>query len=81
MKSQFDSYAHFKRFAVPASNVQDFLQRYSKPKAHALRGSEHVALRIKSYQRELQQYGFCFITHHDSVTGEIVAYYPDLTNA
>lgn len=72
MKNQYEL---FKEYEVQAESVEDFLMRYSKPKAHTLRGEEHVQLRIDSYTEELEKFGFCFITHHDSVTGEIVSYY------
>jgi len=65
----------FKEYEVKADNVEDFLKRYSKPKAHELRGKEYVEYRINSYKEELKKYGFCFITHHDSITGEIVSWY------
>lgn len=72
----YNIYESFKQYAVPAANVEDFLQQYSKHRAHAARDAEYVACRIVSYAREIEKYGFCFITHHDSTTGEIVAYYP-----
>ncbi len=68
-------YEHFKQYKVEADSVEDYLKKYTKQHQHEGRGAEYVACRIESHKAELNKYGFCFITHHDSVTGEIVAYY------
>ena len=70
------SYELFKKYAVEANSIEDFLERYTKPSRHWERGAEYVAARIKSHQEDIEKEGFTFITHHDSKSGETVAYYP-----
>jgi hypothetical protein len=68
-------YETFKKYQVDAENVEDFLERYTKRDRHLVRGKEYVQARIESHEKDLEKYGFTFITSHDSVTGDIVAYY------
>jgi hypothetical protein len=68
-------YETFKKYAVPADSVQDFLNRYHKKSSYTGRGEEYAKCVLKSYQEEFKKYGFCFTSHHDSVTGEVVAFY------
>lgn len=69
----------FRKYQVQANSLVDFLERYTKPSAHADRGEKYVADRIASHQQDIEKYGFTFITHHDSKTGETVSYYPSPT--
>ena len=71
-----NSYDTFKKYAVNADSLEEFLEKYTKHERHAGRGSEYVAVRIKSHQEDIDKSGFTFITHHDSKSGETVAYYP-----
>ena len=73
-------YEKFKKYQVPASSVEDFRQRYTKPRAYRERGPEYVAAVLQSARRDLEKYGYTIISHHDSVTGEIVAYYDNNDN-
>jgi hypothetical protein len=66
----------FKKYQVEAESLSDFLERYTKPSRHSERGEEYVKARIASHQEDIDKYGFTFITHHDSKSGETVAYYP-----
>lgn len=70
------SYEVFKKYAVSANSLEDFLEKYTKHDRHAGRGEDYVFIRIKSHQEDIDKYGFTFITHHDSKTGETVSYYP-----
>ena len=70
-----DMKALFRKYEVQASTVEDFLQRFTKRDRHEGRGPDYVAARIASHKEELKKYGYTFITHHSSVTGETVAYY------
>lgn len=72
------SFERFKQYAVPADSVTDFLDSYTKHGRHRGRGEDYAAYRIASFTAELEKYGFCFISHHDSVTGDIAAYYPNM---
>lgn len=69
----------FRKYQVQASSLVDFLECYTKPSAHSDRGEEYVAARIVSHQQDIEKYGYTFITHYDSKTGEIVSYYPSAT--
>lgn len=69
-------YEAFKEHAVPAESVADFLERYTKPKQHRGRGEDYVQARIEAHTEHVKRFGYTIITHHDSVTGDIVAYYP-----
>lgn len=70
-----NSFENFKKYEVNADNLEEFLKRYTKHDRHEGRGEEYVKCRIKSHQEDLNKYGFTFITHHDSVTGETVSWY------
>lgn len=70
------SYYSFKKYEVQANSLEEFLEKHTKHDRHAGRGAEYVAVRIKSHQEDVDKYGFTFITHHDSKSGETVAYYP-----
>lgn len=65
----------FKKYAAESDSVADFLQKHSKPSRHEARGKEYVDARIQSNIEHLNKYGYTFITHHDSKTGEVVSYY------
>jgi len=69
------TYERMKKYAVPADSVDDFLNRYYKRDRYTGRGPEYAACLLKSYTEEFEEYGFCFISHHDSNTGEVVAFY------
>ena len=69
-------YDLMRKYAVPADSVADFLARYHKASTYTGRGPEYAASLLASYQQEVAQYGCCYTSHHDSNTGEIVAYYP-----
>lgn len=68
-------YEKFKKYEVSADSVEDFLEKYTKHDRHQGRGQDYVNCRIKSHRKELEKYGYTFITHHDSKTGETVSYY------
>lgn len=71
----FNCYEHYKQYKVEANSIEDFLKRYTKHNRHEGRGKEYVECRIKSHEEDLEKYGFTFITHHDSITGECVSFY------
>lgn len=72
-----NQYEAFRKYQVCANSLVEFLEKYTKPSAHALRGTDYVTNRIKSHQEDIAKYGFTFITHHDSITGENVSFYPN----
>lgn len=65
----------FRKYVVPAASVEDFRQRYTKPDRYTQRGPEYVAAVLQSARQELEKNGYTIISHHDSITGEVVAYY------
>jgi len=65
----------YRKYEVKAESIEDFLNRYTKPSRNEQRSSDYQEARIKSHTEDLEKYGYTFITHHDSVTGECVSYY------
>ena len=65
----------FRKYEVRAANIEDFLARFTKHERHFGRGADYVKERIKSYENEFKNMGFCFMSRHESITGEIVSYY------
>ena len=74
MKNLYDV---FKKYRVSASSIEDFRQRYTNPDRYAQRGPEYVAAVLQSAREDLDKYGFSIISSHDSITGAVVAYYPN----
>jgi hypothetical protein len=69
-------YYNFEKYKVnDVKTIEEFLQKYTKYSRHQGRGQEYVDCRIKSHKDDLVKYGYTFITHHDSVTGEVVSFY------
>lgn len=50
-------------------------RRYTKPDRFAQRGPEYQAAVLQAARDDLAQFGYTIISRHDSVTGEVVAYY------
>ena len=69
-------YEKFKKYAVLAASLEDFRQRYTKPDRYALRVPEYVSAVLQASREDLEKYGYTSISRHDSITGEIVSYYP-----
>ena len=61
--------------AVEADSVEDFLNRYYKPQRFRERGEEYAQILIASHQRDFDRDGYDIISHHDSVTGRVVAWF------
>ena len=70
------SYELFKKYQVEADSIEDFIRNYGKHNRYYGRGNEYMNACLASHKEHLEKYGFDFITHHDSKTGETVAYYP-----
>ena len=66
----------FRKYAVKACSVSDFLDRYYKPDRYRGRGADYAAGLLRSYQDDAARDGWIMISCHDSVTGKIVAYFP-----
>lgn len=74
MKSLYET---FKRYQVSAASAEEFRQRYTKPDRYARRGPEYVVVVLQSAHEALEKYGYTIISRHDSITGEVVAYYAE----
>lgn len=74
--ARFDSgYNSFKKYEVQANSISEFLKKYTRRERHEGRGQEYVDCRIQSHTEDLNKYRYTIISHHDSVTGDVVAYY------
>jgi phage terminase small subunit len=62
------------------NTIEEFCNRYYKYNSFKGRGKEHMEYVIKSDYEEIKRFGYCMITHHDSITGEIVTFYPKEIN-
>ena len=77
-KKQYDPFEAFKKYAVKADSLQDFCDRYHRHGAYHDRGEEYMKADYEDHKKELERDGFTIIPRHDSVTGEVVAYYGDI---
>lgn len=73
--SEWNAYDAYKKYAVEADSVADFLARWYKPNRYTGRGAEYAAALLASYQRQFAEQGFCHMSHHDSVRGQVTAWY------
>lgn len=60
---------------VEATSVIDFLEKYYKKDRYTGRGAEYAAALLASHEKDFREYGYDIISHHDSVTGEVVAFF------
>ena len=60
---------------VKCASVRDFLYRYYKPQRYIGRGQAYADYLLVAYKNQFNKYGHVFISHHDSVTGRVVAYF------
>jgi len=61
------TFQSFKKYIVAADNLRDFCDKY-----HNYKYSEED---YNDHKKDIENYGFTFIPHHDSKTGDIVSYY------
>lgn len=63
---------------VKAKSVEDYLDKYYKKSRYKERGKEYEKVLLKSYKEEFARRGFVCTSHHENVTGEMIAwpYYP-----
>jgi len=64
---------------VQATSIQDYLDKYYKRDRYTGRGEEYAKVLLTSYQEEYAARGYICTSHHDNVTGEMIAwpYYPN----
>lgn len=65
----------FEDCQVEAESVADFLARYYRPERYHGRGDDYAAGLLASYEADFARHGYTFISHHDSVTGRVVAFF------
>lgn len=70
-------YEHMKKYAVPAKDPVDFLERYTRAGCGIERGKDYQKSRIESAYEDLENFGYCMLPPYSSKTGEIVTWYPD----
>lgn len=67
----------FSKYIVKdCDSVETFVEQYYKHERFRGRGEEYAKLIIASQKEDLREDGICIISHHESVTGEIVAFIP-----
>jgi hypothetical protein len=76
-RRKWNPFDAWRKYQVPAESVADFLARYYRADRYTGRGEDYAAVLLASYTREASEDGVCAISHHDSRTGEIVAWYPE----
>ena len=59
---------------VSAENVSEFLDRWTRKERR------HGDVQVATYQEELDTYGYTFIVHHNSTTGNYVYYFGDTSS-
>lgn len=69
-------YNLMKKYAVPATDPVDFLDRYTRSGYGIERGADYQASRIESSYEDLEKFGYCMIPQSSSKTGETVTWYP-----
>lgn len=57
--------------------VRGFLKKYYKLDRYIGRGEEYAATLLTHYLQDFKMDGFVVISHHDSVTGKVVALYKE----
>jgi len=65
----------FRKYAVSAQSIEDFMTRYYKRDRYTGRGDDYAASLLASHREHYEQYGYDIISHHDSKTGDPVAWY------
>ena len=63
------------RRVTDVKTVAEFLDLYYKKDRYTGRGEEHAAVVLASHEKMFELWGMDWISRHDSVTGEVVAFY------
>jgi len=70
-----DTPTRFADCRVRAASVADFLDRYYLPARYRGRGADYAAAVLASHQSDFEAHGYDIISRHESVTGEVVAFF------
>lgn len=68
-------YELFRKYQVKANSVEDFMARYYKAERYTGQGEEYARAVLQWKEETYAKDGFVVISHHDSITGETVAWY------
>jgi len=71
-KQLFES---FKKYAVKADSVEDFVKRFHKPEILKEYGEDFMEEHIANHQMELDKHGYTFIPQGTSTTGDHASFY------
>lgn len=67
-----------RKYQVHTTSVADFLAQFYKTERYTERGDEYAVSLLARCEQEFEKKGYCFISHHDSVTRKPAAYFgPD----
>lgn len=59
---------------VEANSVEDYLDKYYKKDRYTGRGKQYASDLLKSYQDDYNTNGYVCTSHHDNITGELIAW-------
>lgn len=64
---------------VRAKSVEEYLDKYYKQNRYKGRGEEYAKVLLNSYKSEYKERGYVCTSHHDNVTGKLIAWpkYPN----
>ena len=66
----------FSKFAVSdVATVKEFCDKYYKRERYTGRGEDYAAVCLASHEEDMQTQGWTILSHHESATGEIVAFF------
>ena len=74
-KEPYDPYVAFQKYAVKASSLEEFCDRYHRPDAYHDRGEEYMKVDYESHKKDMEREGFTIIPYGSSTTGDVVSYY------
>lgn len=74
-KEPYDPYVAFQKYAVKASSLEEFCDKYHRPGAYHDRGEEYMKADYESHKKDMEREGFTIIPQGSSTTGGIVSYY------
>ncbi len=67
----------FRQYQVTdVTTVAEFFDRYYKPDWATDDDEDRATDLLRSYEQDVIEFGFCWIMHHNSVTGRDVSFYP-----
>lgn len=69
MKEMIELFKKYK--AEDVKTVEELLNKYSKTFNHKTK--EYHDAMLESHMRDYHKYGYTFVNHHDSITGDHVA--------